>query len=215
MKKQKTIDITMWMGDFTYPGDEKFKIEGPYSAIGEEKEFCYKISTNSVDGTHIQAPHYMLKNGKKINDFDISYFRREAVLIDLQDIDGNEIPLELLKKELDKENLKNKAVIFRTGVMDKLINGKNGKDKLLPVSGVKYLIDKGVKMIITDTTCLDNPFVTDGVCHTTLLCCKNDVILVKQVCRLNKISKRNVIVEAYPLKIRGISGTPCRVVITE
>lgn len=215
MDNIRIIDITMWMGDWTYPGDKPFSLSKPYSAIGEGKQFCYNFCTNSVDGTQVQSPHYMLKEGKNVNDFDISCFRREAVVVDLTEITDDTIPGDLLRKELDKENLNGKAVIFHTGVMDALIKGQNLKDKLLLLLDAKYLIDKGIRMIVTDTTCLDNPLATNGVCETTRFCCENNIILVKQVCNLDKISKRYVIVEAYPLKIRGISGTPCRVVAIE
>ena len=213
MKNQKIIDITMWMGDWTFPGDQPFSIQGPYSAIGEEKEFCYEFSTNSVEGTHIQAPHYVLKNGKKINDFPISYFRRKAIVIDVSE-DDKYISDKNIK---DAINLKTdeEAIIFSTGVMDKLIAGKEIKDPLLSIKSAKYIKDAGIKMIVTDTTCLDDPLSNNGECPVTKFCCENEIVLVKQVCNLNEITKRSVIVEAYPLKIKGISGTPCRAVVIE
>lgn len=213
MKNQKIIDITMWMGDWTFPGDQPFSIQGPYSAIGEEKEFCYEFSTNSVEGTHIQAPHYVLKNGKKINDFPISYFRRKAIVIDVPETDkyiSDKNIKDAIKLKIDET-----AVILRTGVMDKLIAGKEIKDPLLSIESAKIIKTAGIKMIITDTTCLDDPLSNNGECPVTKFCCKNNIVLVKQVCNLKAITRRSVIIEAYPLKIRGISGTPCRAVVIE
>lgn len=213
MKNQKIIDITMWMGDWTYPGDKPFSIQGPYSAIGEEKEFCYEFSTNSVEGTHIQAPHYVLKNGKRINDFPISYFRRKAIIIDIQ---GNDkyISHKIVKNAISLKTDET-AVILRTEVMDKLVAGKEIKDPLLSIESAKFLKNNGIKMIVTDTTCLDDPLSNDGECPVTKFCCQNNIVLVKQVYNLKVITKRSVIVEAYPLKIKGISGTPCRAVVIE
>ena len=211
----KIIDITMWMGDWVYPGDKPLQIGDPYSAFGKNKEFCYNFSTNSADGTHIQSPHYMLKDGKKINEFPIDYFRREAIVVDFYNLQEEFIPSNELRKQLNSENLNNKAVILRTGIMDQLLEGKNVKDKLMHPEDAQYLIDKGIKMIIADVTCLDAPLENKGNAPTTRLFCKHDVVLVKQACNLQAISKRYVIIEAYPLKIRGISGTPVRAIVIE
>ena len=205
----------MWMGDWVYPGDKPLQIDNPYSAFGKDKEFCYNFSTNSADGTHIQSPHYFLKNGKKINEFPIDYFRREAVVVDFCNLQEEFIPGNELRKQLDKENLNNKAVILRTGIMDQLLEGKNVKDKQMHPEDAQYLINKGIRMIIADVTCLDAPLENNGDAPTTTLFCKHDVVLIKQACNLRAITKRYVIVEAYPLKIRGISGTPIRAVIIE
>ena len=205
----------MWMGDWVYPGDKPLQIGDPYSAFGKNKEFCYNFSTNSADGTHIQSPHYMLKDGKKINEFPIDYFRREAIVVDFYNLQEEFIPSNELRKQLNSENLNNKAVILRTGIMDQLLEGKNVKDKLMHPEDAQYLIDKGVKMIIADVTCLDTPLENKGNAPTTRLFCKHDVVLVKQACNLQAISKRYVIIEAYPLKIRGISGTPVRAIVIE
>lgn len=213
MKTPKIIDITMWMGDWTYPGDKPFSIQGPYSAIGEEKEFCYEFSTNSVEGTHIQAPHYILKNGKSINEFPLSYFRRRAIIIDIA-YPSTLIPSSIIESTM-KDITNQDAVIFRTGVMDRLIDGENVKDPLLSLEDAQLLKKSGIKMIVTDTTCLDNPLSNNGDCPTTKFCCQNDIVLVKQVCNLKEISQKSVVVEAYPLKIKEISGTPCRAVVIE
>ena len=211
----KIIDISMWMGDWVYPGDKPLKIGDPYSAFGEDKEFCYNFSTNSADGTHIQSPHYILKEGKKINEFPINYFRREAIVVDFYNLQEEFIPGHELRKQLDNESLNEKAVILRTGIMDQLLEGEDVKDKLMHPEDAQYLIDKGIKMVVADVTCLDAPLENDGEAPTTRLFCKHDVVLVKQTCNLRAISKRLVIVEAYPLKIRDISGTPVRAIVIE
>ena len=207
----------MWMGDWVYPGDKPLQLGNPYSAFGKDKEFCYNFSTNSADGTHIQSPHYFLKDGKKINEFPINYFRREAIVVDFYNLRERFISGNELQRQLDKENLNNKAVILRTGIMDQLLEDedKDAKDKLMHPEDAQYLIDKGVKMIVADATCLDAPLENNGNAPTTILFCKHDVVLVKQACNLQSISKRYVIIEAYPLKIRGISGTPVRAIVIE
>lgn len=212
---QKVIDITMVMGSWTFPGDRQLQLEGPYSAIGEEKEFCYNFGTNSVDGTHIQAPHYILKNGKTVDQFPIESFRKEAVLIDLTNNKGPFMDSGAIHKETEGCSLKGKAVIFRTGIMDKLIAGEDAKDLLLKMEDAQFLMDRGITMIVIDTTCLDDFVGSGGEAPVTRFFCEHDVLLVKQVCNLSAISKREVIVEAYPLKINGISGTPCRAVVLE
>jgi arylformamidase len=212
---EKIIDITMWMGSWTYPGDKPFSIQGPYSAIGEGKEFCYNFCTNSVDGTHIQAPHYMLKDGKRINDFDLSDFRRQAIVVDVKPGEGRFMDSQYFKDQLKGETLTDKALILRSGVMDKLIAGRKVQDILLSPTDAQDFMDQGVKMVVADQTCLDDPSLNDGVCEATGIFCRHDVVLVKQVCNLASITQKRVTIEAYPLKIKGISGTPCRAVVIE
>jgi kynurenine formamidase len=212
---EKIIDVTMWMGSWTYPGDKPLKLVGPYSAIGEDKEFCYNFTTNSVDGTHIQAPHYMLKEGKKVNDFELTNFRRRAIVIDVEPGENRFMDSISLFKQFAGEDLADKAIILRCGVMDKLIEGEDVKDILMKPSDAQYLVDQGVKMIVADQTCLDDPTLNNGSCESTGIFCRHEVILVKQVCNLAAVTKKHVIVEAYPLKIKDISGTPCRAVVIE
>ena len=81
---KKVIDISMEIRDFTFPGDPDCTLKGPFNRVsGENQQFVYDLDISTQSGTHIQGPHYFLKDGKKISDFPLERFMGDAVIIDL------------------------------------------------------------------------------------------------------------------------------------
>ena len=215
--KYKVTDISIWMDEFKFPGNPKLNISGPHNRVsGKNPEFVYDIELCSQSGTHIQGPHYFDGNGAKIDEFEIEDFCGDAYIVDVIKR-GEDVTKEDLEEQISEIDLKGKIVIFRTGHMDELIKKKiieNNKRPGLSLEAAKYLCeDKKVKMIAIDSIGLESR-ITENYEVNVYLCSKN-ILILECINNLYDIKNKEIILEAFPLKIRGIEGTPCRAIIKE
>lgn len=124
MNKYRIIDVSQWMDDFEFPGNPKLNLTGPFNRIsGTNPEFVYDFMSCTQTGTHIQGPHYFVKNGRKIDEFALDCFEGKASLVDLpkKGIDTTRHDLESLLKEVHPST---EVLIFRTGNMEEIIDSK-------------------------------------------------------------------------------------------
>src|ERR1051326_243426 len=79
------IDISLWMDDFTFEGDQPFEVTGPLNWItGSNPEFVYDLKASTQTGTHIQGPHYFLEEGKRIETFPLEAFEGWAHIVEME-----------------------------------------------------------------------------------------------------------------------------------
>ncbi|MFC1475198.1 cyclase family protein [Candidatus Zixiibacteriota bacterium] len=215
----KVIDISTscYPNMPSYPGDPKFKITGPYSVLPTDKvrEYCYEITMSTQTGTHIQAPHYFLENGQKIDQFPLTTFRMIAVVIDLsQDFTDTISRINELHKKYD---LNNKAVIFRTGYQDRFepcgkspVESDSIKHPSISLKVARELCDLKIALVGIDAIGFEPE--TSQQFEVNLLFCEKGVLILEGLINLNLITGDIFLIEAYPLKILNVEGTPCRAV---
>jgi len=213
----KITDISIGMGDFNFPGNPEITISGPYNRVkGNNPEFVYDIQLCSQSGTHIQGGHYFKLDGKSIDKYDIEDFQGEAYIIDIfkrgEDVTGEE-----LKNKISKIDLDGKVLILRTGHMEELISEKIIDEARRPgisLDAAEYLCEeKKVKMIAIDSIGLESRNTKNYEVNTYLS--GRGVLILECISNINNIENGNIILEAYPLKIVGVEGSPCRAVIRE
>jgi arylformamidase len=117
----KIVDISMNIGDFVFPENPDSQPKGPFNRVsGDNPEYVYDLEICTQSGTHIQGPHYFLKEGKKISDFPLERFMGDAVIINIHKR-GEDTSLEEMKQLISVEEGKDKILILRTGHMEELI----------------------------------------------------------------------------------------------
>ena len=213
----RIIDISQWVGDFTYPGDSGLTIEGPFNHVsGLNREYVHDLRLSTQSGSHIQGPHYFLEDGARINDFDLPSFEGPAVVIDLEKR-GIDTTREDLIAKLDGARLENQVLILRTGHMDEVVKEKTvdfAKRSGLSIDAAHYLAeDQKIKMIAIDSLGIESR-VTKNYEVNKYFCSKG-ILILEELVNLAAIKQRNVFLEAFPLKIRGVEGTPCRAIVKE
>ncbi len=224
----KAIDISLPIFEnmAQYPGDPGVSIIGPYSALpeGSVREFCYYLNISTQTGTHIQAPHYFIENGHKISDFSVSSFRFIAHIVDLsEDPDAVIAELTELRKTYDMDE---RALIFKTGYSDSYLNNAL-TEKSLEVEDYSHFIGQDTHPFITmgiakilsrmsiglvgiDALGFEPPESTKFEVNRHF--CKNGIFILEGLHNLAAIQSRVFLLEAYPLRILGVEGTPCRAV---
>jgi arylformamidase len=217
MPSYHLIDVSQWMDDFHFHGDQRFIASGPFNRVsGNNPEFVYDLQMCSQSGTHIQGAHYFLENGARIEEFPLACFEGPAVMIDLEKR-GVDTTREDLILKLGHESISNQILVLRTGHMEEVIESgvlDQAKRPGLSLDAAHWLAeDRGVKMIAIDSMGVESRATRNYEVNKYL--CENKILLLEGLVNLHRVKSRRFFLEAFPLKIRGVEGAPCRAVIKE
>jgi len=213
----RIIDVSIWMDSFEFPGNPEWNLQGPFNRVpGKNPEYVYDFNLCTQTGTHIQGPHYFTKNGKKISEFPMDSFEGWAHILDVNK-PGADITSDELKEQLHDVDLNDKILIIRSGHMEELIKRKKidpARRPGLSLEGARYLSEeKGIKMIAIDSLGVESRKSQNFEVNVYL--CTKEILILECLSNLYKIKSDKIWLEAYPLKISGVEGTPCREIIKE
>ena len=181
-----------------------------------------EISTPCGIGTHMDAPLHFIKTGSDISSIDIEKLVAPAVVIDVRD--GVHENYFLQKSTLIDFEKQHGAigdgmwVLLLTGwsqywsFPEKYRNSdKNGCMHFPGFSeeAVDYLLAKNIVGIGIDTLSPDGSDMTFPVHHKILGAGK---YIIENLCNLEKLPSVGAKIIALPMKIRGASEAPCRVI---
>jgi arylformamidase len=214
------VDLSLKLPEagIAFPGDTPLSIRGPASHVpGAVREFCYELTMSTQAGTHIQGAHYFEEEGRRIDEYPLSRF--EAPIHVLDCTDSRTITREFLAARLPLQNLADVALLFRTGFIWRLLeiwkerrltfddlNGKPG----LTLEAAELLVERNAKLLGIDSTGFEiYPSETHPV---NRLFSRNDVLLLENLCGLERLPQEGAWLECFPLPIEGVEGTPCRAI---
>jgi len=213
MSNYRIIDISQWMGDFDFPGNGAFRIMGPFNRVeGSNPEFVYDVEMCTQSGTHVQGPHYFLETGRRIDAFPLESFEGEAILVDMEKR-GIDTTRDELFEKIAGENLAGKILVLRTGNMEEIVATGEIDPKKRPglsLEAAEYLAEQRVKMIAIDSVGLESRMTSNYEVNKYL--CSRGVLILEGLINLSAIPGRRFFLEAFPLKIRNVEGTPCRAI---
>ncbi|MEG0271402.1 MAG: cyclase family protein, partial [Clostridia bacterium] len=154
-KRPRLYDVTMWMEDFVFPGNQPVRVDGPHNALsGSNPEYVYDIAFPTQAGTHVQGPHYFMAEGDRVNDLPLDRFHVRAHILDVTKR-GEDITAEDLAGMIDAVDMVGDAVVLRTGHMDELVDGAPLRSETRPglsLLAARYLVEeRGVSMIAIDS----------------------------------------------------------------
>lgn len=165
-------------------------------------------------GTHVDAPFHFYEEGDTIEATRPEQLMGPAVVIDAADAVGADGVTDALLEPLCREQ----RVEVRPGdiALVRTWKGPWGgpgfhEAKGVALSGAKWLVEKGAKVIGTDISILerDNHDMGRPV-HLFVLGKK--VPIIENLVHLDRIGARRFFFVGLPLKIRGATGSPIRAV---
>jgi len=209
------LDVSMWMDEFTFPGDRPVEIEGPLNFLaGNNPEYVYEFCSPTQAGTHVQGPHYFLADGLRIEQIPLSRFEGRAHLIDLAKR-GVDTTADDLRALLGNRDIAGDVLILRTGHMDELVRGRPLEPASRPglsLDAAAYLAaEKRIGMIAIDSVGVESRATRNYEVNVYL--CQQGVLILEGLVNLDAIGAGQLWLEAFPLKLRGVEGTPCRAVV--
>ncbi len=197
----KIFDLTMEIDERTpvFLGDRKQEIT-QHATIAKEGWNEKKLSFTSHFSTHIDAPSHMLEGAKNLDDFPISFFIGEGIVLDSFGKNPIEVDLGLVKE--------GDIVFFYTGHSENLYSDSYFQDNpVITRKTADELIQRKARIIGLDSFTPDNePYAL----HKLLF--KYDILVVENLVNLKPLVGKRFECIILPLKIKHADGAPCRVI---
>lgn len=214
--EHRLVDVSMWMDDFRFPGDAPVEVTGPFNVLtGDNPEYVHHLSTPTQAGTHVQGPHYFLAEGATIDAFPLDRFEGWAVLVDVVQR-GEDTGLEELRRLVAGHDLEGAVLVLRTGHMDEVIAAGHLEPDRRPgisLAAAEWLVTTGVGMVAIDSVGLESRRTLNYEVNVTL--CRAGVLILEGLVNLATLGPGPLWLEAFPLKVRAVEGTPCRAVVRD
>lgn len=193
----------------------------------------YTILTPEHGGTHLDAPIHFYEKGETVDQLPLGKLTGEAVVIDvseeaLADRDYLIDSVAILNWEAEHGMIPEQAmVLFRTGYGQFYPDreayfgtAKIGADAIpelhfpgiQPETATWLAKNRNVKAVGLDTPSLDYGQSKDFASHQALM--KNQIPGFENVANLDLLPAKGVYVIALPMKIKGGSGGPLRIIAT-
>ncbi len=224
----KIIDLSHTIHDDIqiYPGDPVPSIK---RGLTHEKDYCHVdvLTLGSHTGTHIDAPYHFLADGKKIDELPVQRFIGNGVLMDVSGKSDRDLieleDIEPYAAEIEKGDF----VLFKTGWDQYFGTAKYFHHPYLSAEGARFLLQMGVSLVGIDAMNVDPTYYEDRdldisakdlpdeeeygyPVHDILL--GNDILIVENLCNLDKIKPVKGVYSFLPLKLKDSDGSPIRAV---
>lgn len=198
-----------------------------FSSIAEGKVInAEKLSFCPHSGTHIDAPYHFFNDLITIDEMPPECILGPAVVIDLRYKKHGFDPIERSEiEEWEKNNgetiRKGDAVLLMTGFSKLWKKGKEGEKFLtngwpyITKSVADYFVEKSIRLIGVESMDLDliDPYdlaKAEFIGHKTFL--SKGIYIIENLTNLDKIGSTRCSIIATPLKIKGGTGSPIRLI---
>ncbi|MGI0027196.1 MAG: cyclase family protein [Nitrosopumilaceae archaeon] len=171
------------------------------------------IFLSSHSGTHIDAPFHFIENGLKIDKIPLRKLVTDAVLCKIKKGAGQVITKQdIIKFESKHGKLQpNSTLIFATGWHKNLLKKHYfTKNPGVSISAAKYLVKKKISLVGIDSPSIDLGSDSRFLAHHQLL--NNGILVLENLCNLEKISGICFKLVVLPLKLKGATGSPVRAI---
>ncbi len=169
----------------------------------------------SHTGTHVDAPFHMEPGGKTIDEMPLDPFLAPGHVLDLHDLRPRTRigPAEVraARSALPRSLSKGDALLLRTGWERKRgTPGYLAENPGLTAAGGRTLASWGVSIVGIDSPNIDVAGESNYGAHHALLAA--GIPVLENVANLARLGDRPFTVAAFPLRLRGASGSPVRLV---
>lgn len=216
-----------------WPTAEPFKMTTDFEGFTEAGYYysAYSFATAEHGGTHIDAPVHFAEGKHHVNEIPLDQLIGAAVMVDVSTqvaenrdhlISVSDIEAwEVVHGKIPRGSI----VLFRTGFGDywpdaerylgTALRGKAGVAALsfpgLDASAASWLIEqRAIKAVGIDTASIDYGKSKKFAAHVALM--TRNIPAFENVANLDQLPATGIFLVALPVKIRGGSGGPLRIV---
>ncbi len=219
------IDISMPLTDglrsnHSRPGEE-FRITYDITPADdpEKRKTVRRISTRLHAGTHIDSPEHLVVGGKRVDDFPIETFVGRAVVADMRHkAPRGIIAAADLDAAVGHTVREGDILIVRTGWTSQYTKPNFFSDSpYFHPDAAQWSIDKRLKMIVVDCLCdpLEKERQIGGVDAFKRTVLAAGILVMTNADRLDQITKAEVTLYGFPLRISPSEAAPSRAVVWE
>lgn len=188
-----------------YPGDVVFRAQ-PICTIETSGCNMHLLEMGTHTGSHVDAPLHFLKGSRSIDQIPLDRFMAEVEV------------LEVRSKEIQPEHLRRlsgetEGVLFKTINSDFMSLGFFWRDYAhLTLEAAEKAIEQGLKIIGIDYISIERFGTPDFSVHKRLL--EAGIVLLEGL-NLKDVPPGRYILFAFPLRLKGMDGSPVRAVLIE
>lgn len=198
----KVYDLTMVLEDGLriYPDSVPFKLT-PVSTIAREGYNVNRVEMDEHSGTHVDAPFHFYEKGLSISDIPANMLIGKAVILDLSLRNYRFIEIDDVE-----EALSDLGINPGRGWYLFLKLKTHEEFKVVSESVARYIVDENLNGIGVDSPSPDEyPYPV----HKLLL--GNGRLIIENLVIPSELTNTVIDVFVAPLKIRGGTGSPARV----
>ena len=235
--EQKIIDLTYAFDSESvyWPTAETFKLEADFEGTTEGGYYysAYRYAAAEHGGTHLDAPVHFAKGHNTVDQIPLDQLTGSGLVVDVTKQCASDADYLINVADFqnwEKQNGKIPAgsiVLLRTGFGKFYPDKKKylGTDErgatavaklhfpgLDPVAADWLLKNRSIKAIGLDTASIDRGQSTMFESHRTLF--ENNIPAFENVANLDQLPVKGFTVIALPMKIKGGSGGPLRIIAT-
>jgi arylformamidase len=205
------ISLTISANLPTWPGDPGLELELFESMDKGAHANLTRISTSVHLGTHVDAPHHFLNDGRTVEQLPLVVLTGPCYVVQLPD--GIE---EITADVLDRTEITSemKRVLFGTRNSHLWAKGESGFQTdfvAITEDGAEWLVERGVQLVGVDYLSVA-PYGDSEPTHKVLL--KAGVVLVEGL-NLSSVMRGFYDLYCLPLKIAGCDGAPARAILIQ
>lgn len=160
---------------------------------------------NSHLGTHLDSPYHMIKDGKRIEDYELDRFIGKCQVVTLKERGC------IGEEDLKKINIEAERLIFKTDNYEKLNCGSFENVYFKEDAGA-YLASLGIRLIGVDCFSVDRIGSKSYQAHMAIL--GNEIAILEGIFPQD-VPDGIYFMMCLPLKIASAEGCPCRVLLFE
>jgi arylformamidase len=168
------------------------------------------IFMSTHTGTHMDAPSHFASNASSIDKISVNRFISKAILINIKK-GSNQL---ITTSEIESSNVRimdGDSIVFSTSWEKEVDKDHFFSDSPgLSEDAAKYLINKKVNAVCIDSPSIDRGSDNSFPVHKILL--SKEILVVENLCNLNKLKTQYFTMVMTPLKLSGASGSPIRAI---
>jgi kynurenine formamidase len=208
------LDLTLEISDNlpSFPGSPRPR----FISWATNKDDGYNLELiflSSHSGTHIDAPFHFVEKGIKIDKIPLRRLVTNAILFKIKKR-ANEVITKQDIVEFENKYGKlqpNSTLIFATGWHKNLLKKYYfTKNPGVSISAAKYLIQKRINLVGIDSPSIDSGSDSRFLAHHQFL--NKGILVLENLCNLEKISGIHFKLVVLPLKLKGATGSPVRAI---
>ncbi len=211
----KLIDVTgvIEPGMWHYPHIPPVEVE-MVSSIAEHGSEAHRFALATICGTYLETAAHLYPGRPTIDQVPPERFICDAVVLHIPKEAAEAITPQDLERAAHEVIIRpGDAILMHTG-WDRAWNAPNFVEDspYLTMEAMHWIVAYRPSILGGDIPCFDNPRGGVGV---NKLLFRDDALILAPLVNLGAVTGSRVRLMAFPLKIKGVCGTPCRALIEE
>jgi kynurenine formamidase len=205
-----TLERGMWRYDHIPPVEI-----AQVSSIEDHGSEAHRFGLATISGTYLETAAHLFHGQPTIDQIPIERFFCDAAIVHLGELDPAQAIAadDLDRAARDVKIHPGDALLVDTGWERMWNHATFVEDSpYLTMEAMRWIVDHEIAILGGNMPCFDNPRGGAGVNRVLF---KSGALILAPLVNLRSVASSRVRLMAFPLKIRGVCGTPCRAIAQE